>query len=344
VSTNSPTSRPKLSVIVITYNHSQFLRLTLDSVLAQQVDFDVEVIVSDDCSTDGTQDIIRAYHARYPTQIVPLLHAQNLGGFGKNNTLAALAACRGEYIAALDGDDYWTDPLKLQKQVDFLEKNTNYSACFHNAQITYDDDLLPPELVNPSDQKAVVTDEDMVGTDEIWFIATSACVFRNGILRDYPKWFHESKSGDIPRYVLLAKWGPIGYLNEVMSVYRKNGAGLSFTDSKFDAEYIRNRIGMFMGIDAEYEYRFHHKMRYALAKYYLFLANCKGVKGTWPSEAYYALKSLRLSRPNTASHLKTTLLAHLIPVVLQDLYSFLKWNTERLFTKKSVSNNEKAHE
>lgn len=326
-------TRPKVSVIVITYNHERFLHQTLDAVLAQQVNFEYEVIVSDDCSQDATPSIVAAYHARFPERIVPLLHKTNLGGFGKNNTLAALAACRGEYIAALDGDDYWTDTLKLQKQVDFLEANPRFSACFHNAQIIYDDNLLPPELVNPEDQKAVITDEDMVGTDEVWFIATSACMFRNGILTNYPRWFHESKSGDIPRYVLLTKWGPIGYLNEVMSVYRKNGAGLSFTDSKFDADYIRNRIGMFKAINAEYGYRYHHKMRFALAKYYLFLANCRGVRGSWWAEPWYALKSLYLSRPNPSEHWKRILLEHVIPQPLQELYSRIKWSIERVIQK-----------
>lgn len=323
---------PKVSVIVITYNHKNFLRQTLDSVVNQQVNFNYELIISDDCSTDGTQSIILEYQKKYPTLIKPLLHAKNLGGFGKNNTLAALEACTGTYIAALDGDDYWTSPHKLQKQVDFLEANPSFSGCFHNASIVYDNNQLPPELVNQADQKKVITEEDMVGEDEVWFIATSACMFRNGILREYPKWFHESKSGDIPRYVLLCKWGPMGYLDEVMSVYRKNPVGLSFTDSKFDAPYIRNRIGMFKAIDAEYNFRFHEKMRYALAKYYLFLAGCKGVKERWWERSYYALKSLVLSKPNNADYLKKILLNYVIPVWAMEIYSKVKWRIEKMVT------------
>ncbi|MFN8356508.1 MAG: glycosyltransferase family 2 protein [Spirosomataceae bacterium] len=322
----------KVSVIVITYNHQNFLRKTLDSAVNQDVDFEYEIIVSDDCSTDGTQDIIREYQERYPHRIIPLLHSKNLGGFGKNNTLAALAACKGQYIAALDGDDYWTSPEKLQKQVDFLEANPTFSGCFHNAEIIYDNNLLPPTLVNPSDQKTVITDEDMVGEDEVWFIATSAFMFRNGILTHYPKWFYESKSGDIPRYVLLCKWGPIGYLPDVMSVYRKNPVGLSFTDSKFDAPYIRNRLGMFNAIDREYDFRFHDKMRFALAKYYLFLAGCKGVKERWWERSFYALKSLRLSAPNETEYRKKILLNYVIPVWVLEMYSKIKWRIERILS------------
>lgn len=320
----------KVSVIVITYNHQNYLRHTLDCVVNQEVNFEFEVIVSDDCSTDGTQDIIRSYQAQYPNLIKSLLHDHNLGGFGKNNTLAALAECTGEYIAALDGDDYWTNPQKLQKQVDFLEVHPSYSACFHNAQIVYDNNLLPPALVNPPNQKKEITETDMVGEDEVWFIATSAVMFRNGILKNYPKWFYESKSGDIPRYVLLTKWGPIGYLADVMSVYRKNGGGLSFTDSKFDADYIRNRIGMFKAIDAEYDYRFHDKMRHALAKYYLFLAGCKGIREHWLWCPFYATKSLWLSKPNDNEHFKAILLSYIIPSWVQELYSRVKWNLEKV--------------
>jgi glycosyltransferase involved in cell wall biosynthesis len=316
---------PKVSVIVITYNHQNYLRQTLDTVVSQQTNFDFEVVVSDDCSTDDTQQIILEYQQKHPHLIVPLLHNKNLGGYGKNNTLAALAVCKGTYIAALDGDDYWTSPHKLQKQVDFLEKHPTFSACFHNAMIVYDQNLLPPEPVNKSDQKTIIIDEDLVGEDEVWFIATSACMFRNGILKDYPRWFHESKSGDIPRYVLLCKWGPIGYIDEIMSVYRKNVAGMSFTDSKKDIDFIYNRINMFIGIDKEYDHRFHYKMRHALAKYYLMLANSHAYQHSFYNSRFYALKSLWMSRPNTKSHIAQVLLDNVIPRWIQLIYSRIKW-------------------
>ena len=151
---------PKVSVIVITYNHQNFLAQTLDSVLEQETNFDFEIIISDDCSTDQTPTIIRAYQAKYPNKIKALLHPKNLGGFGKNNTLAALEACSGQYIAALDGDDYWIDKNKLQTQADYLDQNPNFSGCFHNAEIRYND--------NPNAQTS---------TNKSTFLPAFACKF-----------------------------------------------------------------------------------------------------------------------------------------------------------------------
>ena len=183
----------KVSVIVHTYNHENFIRQTLDSILNQQVNFEYEVIVGDDASPDSTPQIIKEYQQKFPEIIKPMLHPKNLGGFGKNNTLATLSVCKGQYIAAMDGDDYWTNPLKLQKQVDFLDKNPDFVACFHNALIHFEDGSHPDSYVNDETQRVVTGIEDLVGEDEVWYMATSAVMFRNGIMTQYPKWFHESK-------------------------------------------------------------------------------------------------------------------------------------------------------
>ena len=119
--------------MVLTYNHEKFIRKTLDSILSQQVNFKFEVLVGDDASPDATAEIVKEYYAKYPGIIVPMLHEKNLGGFGKNNTLATLAVARGKYIAPMDGDDYWTSDQKLQKMVDFLDQSQDFVACFHNA-------------------------------------------------------------------------------------------------------------------------------------------------------------------------------------------------------------------
>jgi hypothetical protein len=93
----------------------------------------------------------------------------------------------------MDGDDYWTSPHKLQKQVDFLDANPDFVACFHNALIHFEDGSHPDEYVNLPDQKVVTTLDDLVGEDEVWYMATSAVMFRHGIMKTYPQWFHESK-------------------------------------------------------------------------------------------------------------------------------------------------------
>jgi glycosyltransferase involved in cell wall biosynthesis len=327
----------KVSVIVHTYNHEKFIRQTLDSILSQQVNFEYEVIVGDDASLDLTPQIITEYQQKFPEIIKPLLHPKNLGGFGKNNTLATLAVCKGEYIAAMDGDDYWTNPHKLQKQVDFLDKNPDFVSCFHNALIHFEDGSHPDMYVNDNTQKEVTGIEDLIGEDEIWFMATSAVMFRNGIIKEYPKWFHESKSGDIPRYVLLGKHGKFFYINEVMSVYRKNGSGMSFTDGKQDADFLFNRIGMYKGIDEELGFKFHSTINKNIARYCLMLANSIQFGDNFFRSRYYALKSLYLSKPNAKNHTKLVLEKYVIPQIFMKIYANTKWRLEQIFTNKKSS-------
>lgn len=316
-------SEIKVSVIVLTYNHEKFIRKTLDSILSQQVNFTFEVIVGDDASPDSTADIIREYHAKYPDIIVPMLHEKNLGGFGKANTLAALAIAKGKYIAPMDGDDYWTSDQKLQKLADFLDQNPDFVACFHNAEIIFDDDSHPNQFVNSPDQKEIVTVEDFIGEDEVWFIATSAILFRNGVITHYPQWFHESKSGDIPRYILLGKGGTkFKYLNEVMSVYRKNrNSGMSFTDGYKDVEFLENRIGMYRGIDQELGYKFHETLNKNIARYYRMMLDSKQFVGKYFKQMPTAITYLRLAKPSREIK-REIIREYIFPKWLSNLYSF----------------------
>lgn len=323
----------KVSVTVHVYNHEKFLAHTLESIVCQQTNFPFEVIVGDDFSTDRSREIIQSYQERYPDLIKPLFHPKNLGGFGKNNALATFEVAQGEYIATVDGDDYWIDPLKLQKQIDFLDAHPDFIACFHNAIIRFDDGAFPDSHVNPPDQKEVVTLDDLVGEEEIWFIATSSIIFRHHRLGVPPQWFHESKSGDIPRYILLGKLGPFKYLPDVMSVYRKNAGGLSFTDHKNEAEFLWNRLGMYQGIDQELGFRYHDRLRKNFARYYVMLAGSKQYRGTW-RQRWYALKSLYLSRPNSTAHRKAVFQEWIIPPAWMRFYANTKYFLERTLGRK----------
>ena len=124
---------PLVSICCITYNHAQFIRKCLDGFLMQQTDFPIEILIHDDCSTDGTTEIIREYEAKYPELIFPLYEEENQYQQGKAAEIDFYnyRRARGKYIAYCEGDDYWTDPLKLQKQVDFMESHPEYSVCFH---------------------------------------------------------------------------------------------------------------------------------------------------------------------------------------------------------------------
>lgn len=283
----------KVSVCIITYNQAAFIGHAIDSVVSQRVNFPMEILVGDDCSTDGTQAIIQSYADRYPQLIKPVLHDHNLGQNGLFNTLETYKLSKGTYLAAMDGDDYWTDTLKLQKQVDFLDAHPDFSTCFHNALITYEDGT-PSHVLNPPDQPPVTTVEDLIGEDEIWFMATSSVMFRNDI-REYPDWFKKSLSGDIPRYVLLAKLGKIGYLPDVMSVYRKNRGGTSFTDKYDDARFLQNRIDMYEGINQELDGRYKKTLRRNIARYYRWMLDSKQYRDHYYPRNLLAIKYLRLA-------------------------------------------------
>lgn len=125
--------KPVVSVLVLTYNQKAYIRQALDSVLRQKVDFPYEILIGDDASTDGTGEIVREYAKRRPDIVRAFIREQNLGG--TKNAYDLLERARGTYIANCEGDDYWVDTGKLQRQVEFLQKNPRYSACTHAVKI-----------------------------------------------------------------------------------------------------------------------------------------------------------------------------------------------------------------
>ena len=133
ISSEDFVNEPVVSVCMITYNHADFIDQALESVLQQQVDFSFGIVIGDDASTDDTLEIIKRYQSKYPDKIEILQSTKNLGG--RINFIRTLQACRGKYIALLEGDDYWNDPLKMQKQVDFLESHPQCALCFTNVRV-----------------------------------------------------------------------------------------------------------------------------------------------------------------------------------------------------------------
>lgn len=317
----------KVSVTILTYNQKNFIGKAIESALSQQTNFDFEILVGDDCSTDGAQEVIQAYQNQYPDKIKAVLHPKNLGQNGLFNTIETLKLAQGTYIAPMDGDDYWTDNQKLQRQVDFMEAHPDFSACFHNALITYEDGSPAHEL-NAPDQKTVVTVEDLVGEDEIWFMATSAVMFKNGLMH-YPDWFLKSTSGDIPRYVILAKKGPIGYVPGVMSVYRKNRGGASFKDHYRDARFLYNRIQMYEGINQELGHQYDELLRVNIARYYRMLLDARQYQKSYFRKAGLALKYIQLGKPSKEIT-KEIIRDYVLPKWAVQVYSFFALLPHRL--------------
>jgi len=211
----------KLSVCLITYNHERFITQALESALAQKTSFEFEIVVGEDCSADLTRQIVVEYQQRYPNKIRLMLPEKNLGA--NRNFASTLQACRGQYIALLEGDDYWTDPSKLQEQVNFLDSHEECAICFHAVRVFHEDGNGAPRNSPRFGHKKISTIEDLLGVGN--FIPTCATVFRNGLIGEFPDWFYTLRIADFSLHVLNAQYGKIGYINKVMGAYRIHSGG-----------------------------------------------------------------------------------------------------------------------
>ncbi|HTG01793.1 MAG TPA: glycosyltransferase [Nitrospirota bacterium] len=220
----------KVSVAIVTYNHEKYLAKALDSVLMQRTGFDFEIVVGEDHSTDKTREILVDYQQKHPQKFRIFLNETNMGMY--RNGAQVLEACSGEYIAMLDGDDYWTSPDKLQKQVDFLDAHADCAICYHNARIVYEDGSREPTSYRPR-QKQFSTVNDLFLDN---FIPTCAVLFRNGLFGRLPAWVGALKMGDWLIHILNALHGRIGYLDETMAVYVVHGGGIWSTKTWQDHE------------------------------------------------------------------------------------------------------------
>jgi len=219
----------KVSVLMTTYNQEAFIAQAIESILMQEVKFDYEIVIGEDASTDRTPEIVSEFQRKHPEKIRVLLRDPVLaerdraaGVGGKQNFVGGLRACQGEYVALLDGDDYWTDVHKLQKQVDFLAQRPDCVICFHNALMVYEDGSAPPHNMCPVDQKEISTIEDLLRRN---FIPACSMLFKRGLFAELPRWFDESPTGDWLLGLLNSEYGNIGYINEVMAVYRIHRQG-----------------------------------------------------------------------------------------------------------------------
>ena len=210
---------PVVSVVCITYNHINFIRDSIEGFLNQETAFPVEIFVHDDASTDGTADIVREYQQRYPKLFWTILKNENQWSKGNAYFGNLLKMQRGEFIALCEGDDWWTDSNKLQKQVFLLQQNPSASFCFHNTLIV-NESMVVSGLLRPQNTSLIHSIEELLGSN---FIHTSSIVYRKTMLVEFPLWYNTAPMGDWPLCILLAEKGKLLHINEVMSHYRLHG-------------------------------------------------------------------------------------------------------------------------
>jgi len=206
---------------MLAYNHAPFIAEALESVLMQEVDFEYNIVIGEDFSTDSTRSVLVGYKSKYPDKICLILHDHNVGMH--KNFEAVLTACEGEYIAVLEGDDYWTCKRKLQKQVDLMDSNPAVSECFHKVRTIYQEGNKEPHEYPSGLTKAAFNLYDVLRHH---FIPTLSMLFRKTAVAQLPDAFHRMTNPDWMMHVMCAEAGKIAFINEVMGVYRVHSGGI----------------------------------------------------------------------------------------------------------------------
>jgi glycosyltransferase involved in cell wall biosynthesis len=260
---------PLVSVWMVTYNHEKYIKQSLESVLMQKTTFIFEIIIGEDCSTDGTRLIIQDLEKQFPSIIKPVYHDKNVGAM-RNGYEFCAPKLRGKYVACLEGDDYWTDPHKLQKQVDFLETHPEYSISFHKATTINE---VTNEVINSNPkQKSVCSIEDLFVEN---FICTASCTFRNGYFQDHLNFFYKHAAGDWILHIFNALHGKINFMDEVMSVYRIHEGGAIFnaisSTEKLKKALLKD-IDTFKSLNKYLDFKYDHLIKNLLARVYKQLA------------------------------------------------------------------------
>lgn len=207
-----------VSINCITYNHEKYVVDAIESFLMQKTNFKYEILIHDDASTDRTSNIIRNYTSEYPDIIKSILQKENQYSKGLDVFCLNLRQAKGRYIAICEGDDYWTDPYKLQKQVDYMENHPECSMCFHASEIDKVD-KGKIGIVQPYNKNCISPTEDIILGDG-GFMATNSILYRKEVMDNPPDFYLNAPVGDYPLQIFSSTQDYAYYINEFMSVHR----------------------------------------------------------------------------------------------------------------------------
>lgn len=260
----------KVSICMITYNHEKYLKQAIDGVLMQKTNFDFELVIANDNSPDNTKLIIEDYITSHPNghKIKFLNNTVNMGMMP--NFTNAISNCNGKYIALCEGDDYWTDENKLQKQFDFLEKNKNFSICFHKVNIdnqgAISEDTITKKVPSKTTIKKLAKGN---------YIHTCSVMYRNNLFDKFPEYFYRAPVGDYFLHLLNSRHGNIYCINEIMANYRVHDT--SYWSSKKQEERSEIWIDFLISIMPNFDSKTQQYLQIQIGK----------IKGTYIKKNFF---------------------------------------------------------
>lgn len=285
-----------VSICCTTYNHEEYIAAALDSFLMQKTNFHFEVLVHDDASTDKTAEIIKDYEEKYPDIIKPMYQIENQYSKGKRTETFVFAKASSKYIAWCEGDDYWTDPHKLQKQVDYMENHSECSLCVHAAKQIMGDKVV--KCIRPSNRNKIFTSAEVIVGDGGLF-ATNSMFFPTRLVKNLPEFFLNCSVGDYPLTIYLSLNGKVYYIDNVMSAYRimvKNSWSSTIqANPQKNIEHFKMMEKMLNEVDEYTNYAYSNAVKNRILKYQFNIMLLQGAfkeikKGPY-KEIYLSLNS-----------------------------------------------------
>lgn len=268
---NNNMKKTCVSVVMITYQHESYIQQAIEGVLMQEANVDIELIIADDNSSDFTEKIVHHLQSSHKNGAWIHYNKHDTNKGMMPNFVWALSQAKGDFISLCEGDDYWTDPHKIQKQVDYLKNNPDCALVFHNAYRLFTDGRL--ELFNEY-HRTRYTAQDLWHQ---WLIPTASALYRNDLLK-YPEWFIKSTHGDLGLFLLLGEHGLFGCINETMCVYRIHDTGVTQNHFK-TIEHRLKHVEQLQEMDAYFESKYHQPIMQRIINYNLsaayLLAKCQ---------------------------------------------------------------------
>jgi len=274
---------PKVSIAMVTYNQESYISQAIESVLAQQVDFAYEIVIGEDCSVDGTREKCRSFQEKYPDRVRLLERETNMGM--TRNFLSTIGECRGEYLAILEGDDFWIDPFKLQKQVDLLDADRKCALAFTRTEAFFEDGRPGYEIPPPH-----ILSYDLENLLYVNFIATCSVMYRRELVIDFPAWLPRLEMLDWPLHVLYAQHGKIGFINVMTAKYRIHPK--SHYSSRKTIQNLKSALMFYRIINTHLGFKYSKSIKQYQANLCKEIHWLSADEGNWVDRIRYKLFSL----------------------------------------------------